>query len=285
MKVKLLGLTVFEIQRDFSEVAPPRRLPANATPAKPPPRAQAACAPPRPWAALHQSADILPRTKRGTIDAETSLRLWGITDPKLLWQHRFKPGTAGTALKCILGARAQKLEPPASDGLASDLAACPSEPLPRVPGTGKLDLDACLARFGIEDPSILWEKRYRPNSVGGRLKLGLRARGFTPISAGSGPRAAKLRTGEPPLTSPVDAAPTAPAQEQSSHPAAQGSPQGTTDIQAALAALGITEPKSLWQNPVEPGSAQHELKKAIARALARREPVPGITRLDIGLTP
>jgi hypothetical protein len=60
--------------------------------------------------------------------------------------------------------------------------------------------------------------------------------------------------------------------------------QGNIDIQASLHALGIADPKMLWRKRVDPGSAEHALKKEIARALAKRETVPGITRQDIGLS-
>ena len=62
---------------------------------------------------MHQSAGILPRTKRGTIDVEASLRMWGITDLQMLWQKKFKRGTAGTALKCVLGSKGRKPARPA----------------------------------------------------------------------------------------------------------------------------------------------------------------------------
>ena len=257
----------------------------NATPTPPSPRNQTTSAPLRPLAALRRSADILPRTKRGAIDVEASLRLWGITDPKVLWQQRFKPGTAGTALKCILGARGLKPEQPASERPAPDLDECPPEQLPLVPETGKLDLAACLAKFNIQDPSALWKKRFRPNTAGGRIKMCLRARGFDPDSADPTFRAATPQTRELSVASPADTGPAQPASEEANPAAVRRAPQGTIDIQASLQGLGIRDPKSLWQNPVEPGSAQHDLKKAIARALARREPVPDISRLDIGLSP
>jgi hypothetical protein len=284
MKVKLFGLTVFEIQRDIPAVAAPQRLSVDTTLAKPPHRARAALTLPRPWAALHESANVLPRTKRGTIDVEASLRLWGITDPDLLWQHRFKPGTAGTVLKCILGARGQKPEPPASDGEAPDLETYPARDLPLLPGTGQLDIESCLARFDIRDPAVLWQRRFKPHSAGGRIKMLLRRRGFDPDSPEADWRRARVRPEEPPSALQGKTTVTRPAPEETDPVAGQPALQGTAEIQATLEALGITDPKALWQHPVEPGSAEHELKKAIARALAKREPVPGISRLDIGLS-
>jgi hypothetical protein len=58
---------------------------------------------------------------------------------------------------------------------------------------------------------------------------------------------------------------------------------GRIDIAAALDLLGLPDPKSLWSGKVQPGSPAHELKKEIARVLARSETVTGITRRDIGL--
>jgi hypothetical protein len=285
MKIKLLGLTIFEIQKDPRERNAPRHHPANAISAKPSARAKPPSGPPRPWAALDEPADTLPRTKKGRIDVGTSLRLCGITDLTAFWRQKFGRGTAGAALKCILGSMGRKPVPPACDSILPDLETYPAKDLPLLPGTGKLNLEACLALFGIRDPAVLWKRRFKPYSAGGRIKMCLRACGFDPNSPEADWRATGPRAEEPPPPSQVEAAPAQPSGEQTNPAAAPRAPQGTIDIQAALAALGITEPKSLWQNPVEPGSAQHELKKAIARTLARREPVPGITRLDIGLTP
>ena len=284
MKVNLFGLTIFELQRDIPEAAAPRRLSVDTVPAKPSQRAKMAPAPPWPWAALHQSAEKLPRTKRGTIDVEASLLLLGIADPSLLWQHRFKPGTAGAVLKCILGARGQKPVPQACDGAAPDLETYPAKDLPLLPATRQLDIEACLAQFDIRDPAILWQRRFKPHSAGGRIKMFLRRRGFDPDSPEADWRKAKPRAEEPPSASQRDTTVARTVAEETDPVAGQPALQGTADIAAALEALGITDPRSLWQHVVEPGCAEHELKKAIARAL-EREPVPGISRLDIGLSP
>ena len=52
---------------------------------------------------------------------------------------------------------------------------------------------------------------------------------------------------------------------------------------ASLERLGLPGPKALWSGKVQPGSPEHELKKEIARILARGETVAGITRREIGL--
>src|ERR1035438_8328582 len=119
MKLKLFGLTIFEMERDSSglSAAPRFSTPATSTPLLS-------------SAELHQSAEMLPRTRRGTIDVEASLQLLGITDPKVLWQQRFKPGTAGAALKCILGAKGRKPGQSPQDQVSPDLYEYPAEKLP-----------------------------------------------------------------------------------------------------------------------------------------------------------
>ena len=109
----------------------------------------------RPFVELHQSAEMLPRTRRGTIDVEASLSSFGIKDPNALWQQRFKPGSAGAALKCILGAQGRKPGQSSRDEVSPDLYTYPAEELPLVPETGKLDLAACFAMFDICEPAVL----------------------------------------------------------------------------------------------------------------------------------
>ena len=58
---------------------------------------------------------------------------------------------------------------------------------------------------------------------------------------------------------------------------------GQIDIAASLELLGLPGPKALWSGKVQPGSLEHELKKEIARILARGETVAGLTRREIGL--
>ena len=108
MKLKLLGLTIFEIERDSADSSASPRYSSREAPGKSPSSLSTTSKPTRQFAELHQSAEILPRTRRGIIDVEASLQLLGITDPNVLWRQRFKPGTAGTVLKCILGAQGQR---------------------------------------------------------------------------------------------------------------------------------------------------------------------------------
>ena len=284
MKLKLLGLTIFEIERDSADSPASPRFSSYEAPGKSPSSVPTTSKPMRQFAELHQSAEILPRTRRGIIDVEASLQLLGITDPNVLWRQRFKPGTAGTVLKCILGARGQRSGQPARDQVSPDLYTYPAEDLPLVAGTGKLDLAACLSMFDIEEPSVLWEKRFRPNSAGGRIKMFLRASGFTPHAAAGNSHPTGLPVAENAEPSPkIELSPASVPSEESTV-AVRRNAHGNIDIQASLHALGISDPKMLWRQRVDPGSAEHTLKKEIARVLAKRETVPGITRQDIGLS-
>ncbi len=108
MKIKILGLTLFEIQRDL-----PATLsgPPAAPPAKPvKSRRPTVMVPPAllPLADLHKPADLLPRTARGTLDADAALRMFGLKDVAVLWQQKYPSGSAGAALKRVVGAIGRK---------------------------------------------------------------------------------------------------------------------------------------------------------------------------------
>src|ERR1035437_6335321 len=120
MKLKLLGLTIFEIERDSADSSASARYSPRAEAAESPSSNPTTSIPMRPFAGLHQSAEMLPRTRRGTIDVEASLSSLGIKDPDALWQQRFKSGTAGAALKCILGAQGQRPGQSARDQVSPD---------------------------------------------------------------------------------------------------------------------------------------------------------------------
>jgi hypothetical protein len=284
MKLKLLGLTIFEIERDSADSSASPRYSPRAEAAKSPSSTPTTSIPMRPFAELHQSAEVLPRTRRGTIDVDASLSLFGIKDPKALWQQRFKSGTAGAALKCILGAQRQRPGQSAQDEVSPDLYTYPAEDLPLVPETGKLDLAACFVMFDIREPAVLWKKRFRPNTAGGRIKMCMRASGFAPYTAADTSQPTGLPGAEKPAPSPQIELSPALVPSEESLVALRRNAQGNIDIQASLHALGIADPKMLWRKRVDPGSAEHALKKEIARALGRRETVPGITRQDIGLS-
>ena len=191
----------------------------------------------------------------------------------------------GSALKCILAPRRGEPSPSALAELVPDLHACAGDDLPLAPATGKIDVAACLNRFGIQDPAVLWTQKFGPRSAGGRLKMFLRASGYVPPSASADdqPSTAVAQGAEARLIKKHE--PSADSQCQGINPPGiQRSSEGSVDFEASLQALGITDPKGLWEKQVVPGSAKHVLKREIARALARRETVAGITRQDIGLT-
>jgi hypothetical protein len=283
MKVKLLGITVFEIQQD--PITPLSRDCSPLTPAARPAPEQPSVPLQRHLAsALRQPSHVLPRTDKGTIDVARSLQMLDVRDPDALWRQKFERGTAGAALKCILGAQRQRQREDTPTPSAPDLRTYPADELPLEPGTGRLDLGACLLLFGIKDPAALWQQRFAPKSAGGRIKMRLRADGFDPGLARKGttndipPDVAKC----PP-----------PEQEEIPQFAIANASlttciiqdvQGNIDIEASLRALGIDDPKKLWQKPVKPCSEQHILKKEIARRLSRHGIVHGITQADVGLT-
>src|ERR1035441_5134635 len=73
MKLKLLGLTIFEIERDSADSPASARYSPRAVAAESPLSPPTTSITMRPFAELHQSAEKLPRTRRGTIDVEASL--------------------------------------------------------------------------------------------------------------------------------------------------------------------------------------------------------------------
>jgi len=153
--------------------------------------------------------------------------------------------------------------------------------------------------FGLKDVAVLWQERYPSGSAGAALKRALGSIGRKPVlpanwrrlsSKGIAP-GANHHTGRPPA--PVNAPKpetlrTQPVEKASAarDPSALSLPSdahGHIDIAASLQVLGLIDPKALWKGKIQPGSAAHELKKEIARVLARGETVTGITRRDIGL--
>jgi hypothetical protein len=229
MKIKILGLTLFEIQKDL-----PATLsgPPTAPPAKPvKSRRPAVMIPPTllPLADLYKAADFLPRTVRGTLDAEAALRLFGLKDDvAVLWQQKYPSGTAGAALKRVVGAIGRK----------------PARPAIRV-----------------------------------RLGLNGLSPGATHVTERP---PAPLRPPKPEANRPQPTTKFAAAEDCNALPLPRDA-SGHPDIAASLELLGLPDPKTLWNGKVQPGSPAHELKKEIARVLARGETVTGITRQDIGL--
>ena len=193
--------------------------------------------------------------------------MFGLPNGIPLWQRHYKHGSAGAALKRIIATQGLIPAPTAVDPTKPDLLTFPAKDLPCIPGTNLPDIVASLALFRIQDPAILWTRRYRPESAGGRLKMLLRQQGTGKPVAGK----QQVR----------DSAPAAPTDSQ---PALKHDQHGHMDIPAALAALGIDDPKILWTGPIEAGSPRHALKKAIAKALLRGQTVANITRDDAGLS-
>ncbi|HEY5480883.1 MAG TPA: hypothetical protein VIL39_05335 [Verrucomicrobiae bacterium] len=228
MKIKILGLALFEIQRDLPTTFSGR---PKAPPAKPVKSRRPTVMVPTtllPLADLHKPADLLPRTARGTLDADAALRLFGLKDVAVLWQQKYPSGSAGAALKRVVGAIGRK-----------------------------------PARRAI------------------RVRLGLEG-----LSPGASPDTerppAPLRPPKPETNLPQPATKVSAAQDSSALPLPRDA-SGRIDIAASLELLGLPDPKTLWNGKVQPGSPAHELKKEIARVLARGETVTGITRQDIGL--
>ena len=96
MKIKVFGLTVFELQQDTPPMPsgkPPGTRAAVAKPRCPAPAAVAS--PPRPLADLDRAAELLPRTSRETLDVNATLRLFGLKDAAVLWQRNTRRAAAG----------------------------------------------------------------------------------------------------------------------------------------------------------------------------------------------
>jgi hypothetical protein len=229
MKIKILGLTLFEIQKDMPATfpGPPKAPPAIPVKSR---RPKLMVTPPLlPLADLRKPAELLPRTARGTLDADAALRMFGLTDDvAVLWQQKYPSGSAGAALKRVVGAIGRK-----------------------------------------------------PARSANRVHLGLEG-----LSPGANPDTerppAPLRPPKSETNLPQPAAKVSAAQDSSALPLPRDA-SGRIDIAASLELLGLPDPKTLWNGKVQPGSPAHELKKEIARVLARGETVTGITRQDIGL--
>jgi hypothetical protein len=228
MKIKILGLTLFEIQRDLPAMfsAPPTVPPAKPVKSR---RPTVMVTPPLlPLADLHKPADLLPRTARGTLDADAALRLFGLKDVAVLWQQKYPSGSAGAALKRVVGAAGLK----------------PAQTADRVR----------------------------------RCRAG-RTPGASHETANSAPLLSSPKP-KPVLAQPLGKGSVA---QDSSAVSLPRDASGQIDIAASLERLGLPGPKALWSGKVQPGSPEHELKKEIARILARGETVAGITRREIGL--
>ena len=206
MKIRILGLTVFELQRDPPATPPGKPSGTRAALAKPRCPATAVVSPPlRPLADLHAAAEFLPRTSRGTLDVNATLRLFGLKDASVLWQQKYPSGSAGAALKRALGALGRKpaLPPrrirkdPEGVGSAAKqppalAATCTPPAKPRAVPTqsgkdasagdklqapllardadGRIDIAASLQMLGLVTPISLWSGKIQPGSLEHELK-------------------------------------------------------------------------------------------------------------------
>jgi hypothetical protein len=206
MKIKVLGMTVFELQRDPPALHPDKPSGPRTTTAKPRCPTPAAVSPPlRPLADLQAAAEFLPRTSRGTLDANAALRLFGLTDAAVLWQQKYPSGSAGAALKRALGALGRKpalpprrirqdpqgvgsaaKQPPALAAASTPpakLRAVPTQsgkdasggekihgPLLVRDADGRIDIAASLQMLGLVTPISLWSGRIQPGSREHELK-------------------------------------------------------------------------------------------------------------------
>jgi hypothetical protein len=153
--------------------------------------------------------------------------------------------------------------------------------------------------FALKDAAVLWQQKYPSGSAGAALKRALGSIGRKPVLPAN--RVLPARPDLPPGRNHDTARPPAPlsspkpetirtppaekvsAARDTSAPSLPSDAHGPIDIAASLHVLGLIDPKALWKGKIQPGSAAHELKKEIARVLARGETVTGITRRDIGL--
>ena len=228
MKIRILGLTIFEIETNLSAMppGPPPGLPAKSAKSRRPTAIVPAAS--RPLADLHKAADLLPRKARGTLDVEAGLRMFGVSNTAILWQQKYHSGSAGAAIKRALGAMGRK---------------------PILPANRLWPGPKGIASGAIHQP---------------------------------GRQPAPLNSPKPETLGTPAANAASPARDTSA-PSLPSDARGRIDLAASLQVLGIIDPKALWNGKVQPGSPAHELKKEIARVLARGETVTGITRRDIGL--
>ena len=188
MKIKLFGIPIIEYQphepNSTGQFSPPVFQPANHSlllPTQSPKRVK----PPEVLDELGEipnqksledlfadTAESLPTLKSKNngrrLNIEACLDLYGITDPNELWNHKFKPGSAGISLRAALGATGYRsgqksmacaVAPvPLTASQLADKANLTPEILPRRPN-GKLDVEAGLKLLKITDPSELWEHR------------------------------------------------------------------------------------------------------------------------------
>jgi hypothetical protein len=210
---------------------------------------------------LHNSRNNGPR-----LNIDACLDLYGITSPNDLWNHDYKPGSAGYRIRAALGGvgYGPKQKPILAPAAADDnpMTTMLKSELPKIPGTKQEDLEAGLKLFGltVEDPSSLWNYRYLPGTAGYRLKEVLRCRGYKPPTKGE----KSARPTQIPLTEaqladidnlPADVLPRL--------------ANGKLDVEGGIKLLKIDDTATLWRKKVKFGSALHLLKQAIGTNAGR----------------
>ena len=207
MKIKLFGIPIIEYQphepNSTGQFSPPVIPLANHPPfaqLKSPRRAK----PPEVLDELGEipnqksledlftdAAESLPTLKSKNngrrLNIEACLDLYGITDPNELWNHKFKPGSAGISLRAALGATGYRsgqksmacaVAPvPLTASQLADKANLTPEILPRLPN-GKLDVEEGLKLLKITDPAELWNQRTKFGSALHLLKQTLGSKNY-----------------------------------------------------------------------------------------------------------
>ena len=162
MKISILGMPILEIEwdrpvlRSQSSVAVPES-----------PKTQ------RALSALEAPANTLPRTPKGTVDVQASLKMFALANGIPLWQRHYKHGSAGAALKRIIATQGLIPDSLAPDPTKPDLRTFPAKDLPaRREPTVLTSRPASPCSVSRIQPSCGPDAT--AGSAGGRLKMLLR---------------------------------------------------------------------------------------------------------------
>lgn len=194
MKIKLFGISIFEYQPHETNPAKPSGQPVFEPADRPvmPPGTGDEIPNQKSFDELFtDSSGSLPtyksRRNGRRLDIEASLDLYGITDPNELWNHKFKPGSAGHSLRAALGAAGLRsgrkamtcaaAPVPLTASQLADKANLTPDILPRRPN-GKLDVEAGLKLLEITDPAELWMQRTKRGTARHLLKQTIGSRNY-----------------------------------------------------------------------------------------------------------
>jgi hypothetical protein len=200
MKIKILGITVFEMEPSSSATSS-GKPPARSAAPSPMQWTRAVALPaPRPLADLLRADDCLPRTRYGTLDVDAALHMFGIKDVAILWQRKYPSGSSGASIKRAIGSLGRKPAQPAERHRPKAKESAPSEGIgagglvqpvmatkresPLTDGATEvlteredpashhqyIDIAAALRDQGISDPKTLWRDKVRPGSLEHKLK-------------------------------------------------------------------------------------------------------------------